>query len=53
LLYNPLFKSARFRRVTNDRFFIWIDASDAKFDEKSAADFLASLGATGVERIED
>lgn len=53
LLYNPLFKSARFRRVTNDRFFIWIDASDAKFDEKSAADFLSSVGATAVERIED
>ncbi|HEX4053591.1 MAG TPA: DUF3341 domain-containing protein [Tepidisphaeraceae bacterium] len=53
LLYNPLFKSAHFRRVTNDRFFIWIDASDAKFDEKSTAEFLSSAGATGVERIED
>ena len=53
LLYNPLFKSARFRRVTNDRFFIWIDASDAKFDEKSTAEFLTSAGATSVERIED
>ena len=32
--YNPLLKSERFRRVTNDRFFIVIDASDPKFDEK-------------------
>jgi hypothetical protein len=53
LLYNPLFKSARFRRVTNDRFFIWIDASDAKFEEKSTSQFLASVGATAVESIED
>jgi hypothetical protein len=53
LLYNPLFKSARFKRVTNDRFFIWIDATDVKFDEKSTADFLTSVGAAAVERIED
>lgn len=53
LLYNPLFKSSRFRRVTNDRFFIWIDATDAKFDEKSTAEFLTLIGATAVERIED
>jgi hypothetical protein len=53
LLYNPLFKSARFRRVTNDRFFIWIDVSDAKFDEQATAEFLKSVGAVSVERIED
>jgi hypothetical protein len=53
LLYNPLFKSARFKRVTNDRFFIWIDASDVKFNETSTAQFLTSVGATAVERIED
>ncbi|HEY1921312.1 MAG TPA: DUF3341 domain-containing protein [Tepidisphaeraceae bacterium] len=53
LLYNPMFKSARFKRVTNDRFFIWIDATDAKFDEKATAEFLTSVGATAVERIED
>ena len=52
-LYNPLFKSERFRRVTNDRFYIVIDGSDAKFDATTTADFLQSLGATAVERIED
>ena len=52
-LYNPLFKSERFRRVTNDRFFIVIDGSDAKFDATTTAEFLQSLGATAVERIED
>ena len=53
LLYNPLFKSERFRRVTNDRFFIWIDRSDAKFDEKETVEFLKSIGAAAVEIIED
>jgi hypothetical protein len=53
LLYNPLFKSRRFRRVTDDRFFIWIDESDSKFDETKTEEFLKSVGATAVERIED
>ena len=53
MLYNPLFKSNRFRRVTNDQFFIWIDSSDAKFNETKTAEVLTSIGATAVERIED
>jgi hypothetical protein len=53
LLYNPLFKSVRFKRVTSDKFFIWIDSSDVHFDEQGTADFLKSLGAEAVERIED
>src|SRR4029077_11613914 len=53
LHYNPLFKSERFRRVTNDRFFIVIDASDPKFDEAGTAKFLADAGADAVERVED
>jgi hypothetical protein len=52
-LYNPLFKSQRFRRVTNDRFFIVIDGSDATFEATKTAEFLQSLGAVAVERIED
>jgi len=53
LLYNPIFKSARFKRVTNDKFFIWMAASDPKFDEQTTTQFLGSLGAANVERIED
>ena len=53
LLYNPLFKSARFRRVTNDKFFIWLDASDPNFHDEKTAEFLASLGAAAVEVILD
>jgi hypothetical protein len=52
-LYNPLFKSARFRRVTTDRFFVVIDASDKKFDEEATTRLLIEAGATAVERVED
>jgi hypothetical protein len=51
--YNPLFKSERFRRVTDDRFFIVIDASDAKFDELRTGELLKQAGAVAVERVED
>jgi hypothetical protein len=53
MLYNPLFKSERFRRATSDRFFVVVDASDPQFDETRTADLLRSLGAVAVERFED
>jgi hypothetical protein len=53
MLYNPLFKSERFRRVTADRFFVVIDATDPQFDETRTAQLLRSLGAVAVERFED
>ncbi len=52
-LYNPLFKSARFRRVTNDRFFVVIDTSDPEFVESKATAMFRELGAVSIERIED
>jgi hypothetical protein len=52
-LYNPLFKSERFRRVTTDRFFIVIDSSDPKFNEQETTKLLTDAGALGVERVED
>ena len=53
MLYNPLFKSERFRRVTNDRFFIVVDASDEEFDELRTTELLKEFGAVAVERVED
>jgi hypothetical protein len=53
MLYNPLFKSDAFRRVTNDRFFLTIDATDPKFDEQRTADLLQQSRAATVERVED
>ena len=53
MLYNPLFKSERFRRVTDDRFFVVIDASDRRFDEAETAKLLNDTGAIAIERVED
>ncbi len=53
MLYNPVFKSERFRRVTNDRFFIVISATDPKFDEIATMDLLTSLNPISIERLED
>jgi hypothetical protein len=51
--YHSLFKSERFARVTDDRFFIAIEAEDPKFKPDETQDFLRSLGATHVELVED
>ena len=53
MLYNPLFKSDRFRRATDDRFFIVIDASDRRFDEAETTQLLKDAGAVAIERVED
>jgi mono/diheme cytochrome c family protein len=44
-----VFSAESFVRVTNDRFFISIDASDRKFEETNTRDLLSSLGAGVVE----
>jgi hypothetical protein len=51
--YNPLFKSERFRRVTSDRFFVVIDATDPAFDEKETLSLLQSLNPVAIEKFED
>lgn len=50
-LYNPLFKSQAFRRATNDRFFISMDAKDPKFSEIDSGEFLKSLNPVNVEEF--
>jgi hypothetical protein len=52
-LYHPLFKSNRFRRATNDRFFISIEARDPKFLPRKTEEFLRSLDPVAVEAVED
>lgn len=51
--FNPLFKHERFRRVTSDRFFLLIDASDEQFDRDATSALLKDAGATAVEIVED
>jgi hypothetical protein len=53
MLYNPVFRSERFRRATNDRFFVVIDATDPKFDLVKTSELLASLHPLSIEKVED
>lgn len=51
-LYHPAFASERFARVTDDRFFIIIEADDVKFDEEKTKALLEKSGATHIEVLE-
>jgi hypothetical protein len=51
-LYHPLFKSARFARATDDRFFLVIEARDPKFVRSRTEEFLQSLHPVSVEAVE-
>ncbi len=53
MLYNPLLKSRRFRRVTDDRFFVVIDATDPVFDEQKTPDLLQSTRPLSMEWVID
>ena len=53
MLYNPLLKSERFRRATDDRFFVVIDASDPRFEIGKAEGLLRETETVGVERVVD
>jgi Ni/Fe-hydrogenase subunit HybB-like protein len=50
--WHPTFTSKRFARVTNDRFFIGIDADDPAFDREKTVEFLRNLGGTHIEFLE-
>jgi len=51
--YYPAFNSVRFRRVTNDRFFLIIEASDERFRLDEVRQLLATTDAEAVEEVED
>jgi hypothetical protein len=50
-LHHPLFRSKGFERVSDDAFFISIEAWDPRFDPHSSAEFLRRIGAAEVELI--
>jgi hypothetical protein len=50
-LYHPLFATPRFNLATDDRFFLYVDAGDRKFDTKKTRRFLESLKPASVEAV--
>jgi len=49
--FHPLFSSKLFERVTDDKFFITIEARDPKFDLTETEKLLVGAGASQVEAI--
>ena len=52
-LYNPLFKSERFRRATHDGYFMVIETTDPKYSEAETRQLLESTGGRHIEIVED
>jgi hypothetical protein len=50
-LNHALFNWDRFKKVTEDKFFVAIEARDPKFSERSVRDFLTSLGGTNITTV--
>jgi hypothetical protein len=50
--YHPVFKHSRFRRATNDKFFLAIEAGDPRFDVETIREELARAGGSNVEVLE-
>jgi len=52
LLYQPLFKSATFKRATDDRFILVVEARDREFESQKTQAFLREQGALSTEEVE-
>ena len=50
-LYHPLFGTPRFSLASDTRFFLYISASDPRFDPRDTRIFLGSLGAWSVQPV--
>ncbi len=50
-LFHPLFRVERFRRATDDRFFISVEAADPRFGPEATRRLLEATGAVAVEEV--
>lgn len=50
--YHPVFKSERFARVTDDRFFLTIERRDPQFRKSETESLLASMNPLSLETLE-
>jgi hypothetical protein len=51
--YHPVFNWERFKRVTDDGFFVVVEARDPKFTESKTRELLESIGGKHVTLIHD
>ncbi len=51
MLSNPLHRVSRFKRATNDKFFLMIETKDAKFDATKTQAQLNEWGAVAIEEV--
>jgi hypothetical protein len=51
--HHPVFNVARFRRVSDDKFFVIIEASDLKFDLQESRTLLESTHPAAIEEVKD
>ena len=52
-LANPLHRISRFKRVTNDKFFLMIEDRDEKFDRGQTEEQLKEWGASFIEEVSE
>ena len=52
-LNHALFNWDRFKKVTEDKFFVAIESGDPKFSDRSVRDLLESLGGTNITTIHE
>jgi hypothetical protein len=51
--HHPVFNVARFRRVTDDKFYILIEATDEKFDLRESYAILEGTHPAAIEEVRD
>jgi hypothetical protein len=51
--HHPLFNVERFKRASNDKFFLCIESHDPKFNLEEAARFMQSINAKHVTEVRD
>ena len=52
-LYNPLFNVERFKKATDDRYFVFVGATDPKFSPDTTRALLQEAGAAAIEVVEE
>ena len=48
---NPVFTNAKFDRATNDRFFLYVDATDKYYNRESVKELLSSVHANSLDEV--